>query len=123
LSTYLTGRVDEQLIREVKDLIAREDRQALKTRIDPIFAADLVKDLPAERARQIIDSVPDDVSEDLEKLLSHPEDTAGGIMGLEFVSVWSVSRWWTNATDWWAVSPMTTLSMSWKRRRTKTYRS
>jgi magnesium transporter len=150
LSTYLTGRVDEQLIREAKDLIAREDRQALKTLIDPIFAADLadlveqldpqerpfifqllepegagevlmeveppvqerllheldnqaiseiveeldsddaadlVKDLPAERARQIIDSVPDDVSEDLEKLLSHPEDTAGGIMGLEFVSV------------------------------------
>jgi magnesium transporter len=47
----------------------------------------LVGDLSAERARQIIDSVEDDVSEELEKLLPYPEDTAGGIMALEFVAV------------------------------------
>jgi magnesium transporter len=66
------------------------DNQALSEivqELDSDDAADLVGDLSAERARQIIDSVEDDVSEELEKLLPYPEDTAGGIMALEFVAV------------------------------------
>ena len=55
--------------------------------LDSDDAADLVGDLPAERAKQIIETVEDEVSEDLEKLLPYPEDTAGGIMALEFVAV------------------------------------
>lgn len=50
-------------------------------------AADLVGDLPESRAREVIESVNDEVSEDLETLLPFPEDSAGGIMALEFVSV------------------------------------
>jgi len=55
--------------------------------LDSDDAADLVGDLPAERARQIIQTVEHEVSEDLEKLLPYPDDTAGGIMALEFVAV------------------------------------
>jgi magnesium transporter len=55
--------------------------------LDSDDAADLVGDLPAERAQQIIERLEDDVSEELEKLLPYPEDTAGGIMALEFVAV------------------------------------
>lgn len=55
--------------------------------LDSDDAADLVGDLPDERAREIIESVGDEVSEELEKLLPYPEDTAGGIMALEFVAV------------------------------------
>ncbi|MBW2283376.1 MAG: magnesium transporter, partial [Deltaproteobacteria bacterium] len=55
--------------------------------LDSDDAADLLGDLPDERARQIIEAVPDEVSEELEKLLPYPEDTAGGIMALEFVSI------------------------------------
>ena len=55
--------------------------------LDSDDAADVVGDLPAELAREVIESVDDDVSEELEKLLPFPEDTAGGIMGLEFVAV------------------------------------
>ncbi len=55
--------------------------------MDSDDAADLVGDLPADRAKQIIETVEDDVSEELEKLLPYPEDTAGGIMALEFVAV------------------------------------
>ncbi len=50
-------------------------------------AADLVGDLPAERAKEIIGSLSDDVSLELEKLLPYPDDTAGGIMGLEYVAI------------------------------------
>lgn len=55
--------------------------------LDSDDAADLVGDLPAERAKKIIEAVGDDVSEDLGKLLPYAEDTAGGIMALEFVWV------------------------------------
>jgi len=55
--------------------------------LDSDDAADLVGDLPLERAREIIGSLEDDVSKELEKLLPYPEDTAGGIMALEFVAV------------------------------------
>jgi len=55
--------------------------------MDSDDAADLLGDLPEDRARQIIDSVDDDISRDIEKLLPYREDSAGGIMALEFVAV------------------------------------
>ena len=65
------------------------DNQAISEivqELDSDDAADLVGDLPAERAQQIIETLEDEVSEELEKLLPYPEDTAGGIMALEFVA-------------------------------------
>lgn len=55
--------------------------------LDSDDAADLVGDLPADRAKDIIETLEDDVTEDLEKLLPYEEDSAGGIMALEFISV------------------------------------
>ena len=55
--------------------------------LDSDDAADLVGDLPSERAKEIIETVEDEVSEELEKLLPYQEDTAGGIMALEYVAV------------------------------------
>jgi len=72
--------------RILKDL----DSQAISEivqELDSDDAADVVGDLPAERAKEVIETVGDDVTEELEKLLPYAEDTAGGIMGLEFVSV------------------------------------
>ena len=59
--------------------------------LDSDDAADIVGDLPDERAREVIETVEDQVSEELEKLLTYPEDSAGGIMALEFVSVKAAS--------------------------------
>ena len=55
--------------------------------LDSDDAADVVGDLPADRAKHIIEKLEDDVSGELEKLLPYPEDTAGGIMALEFVAI------------------------------------
>jgi magnesium transporter len=55
--------------------------------LDSDDAADLVGDLPAERARQIIEAVGEEVSRELRELLPYPEDSAGGIMALEYVAV------------------------------------
>ena len=55
--------------------------------LDSDDAADLVGDLPAERAKDIIETLEDDVTEELEKLLPFDEESAGGIMALEYVAV------------------------------------
>jgi len=55
--------------------------------LDSDDAADVVGDLPADRAREVIHAVRDEVTEELQRLLPYPEDTAGGIMALEFVAV------------------------------------
>lgn len=75
--------VQESILDELDNQAISEIVQEL----DSDDAADLVGDLPAERAQRIIESVEDDVSQELEKLLPYPEDTAGGIMALEFVAV------------------------------------
>ncbi|MGM0662558.1 MAG: magnesium transporter [Thermodesulfobacteriota bacterium] len=71
-------------------ILDRLDNQALLEivkELDSDDAADLVGDLPDERAHEIMGGLQDDVSEELEKLLPYEDDTAGGLMALEFVAV------------------------------------
>jgi len=73
-----------------ESIISGLDNEAISEiveELDSDDAADLVGDLPAERAREVIKTVGDDVSEELGKLLPYEEDTAGGIMALEFVTI------------------------------------
>jgi len=50
-------------------------------------AADVVSDLPKEVAQEVLESIDKQDSEEVRELLRHEEDTAGGRMALEFVSV------------------------------------
>jgi len=66
------------------------DNQAISQIVQELHsddAADLLGDLPAERAKEIIQHLGDEVSREMEKLLPYREDTAGGLMGLEYVAV------------------------------------
>ncbi len=85
------GEVLVEIETPVQDRILKDlDNQAISEileGLDSDDAAELVRDLPAERAKEIIEAVRDDVSGELEKLLPYPEDTAGGIMALEYVAV------------------------------------
>lgn len=73
------GRILENLDNEAISEIVQE--------LESDDAADLVGDLPADRARAIMGSLTEDVSQELAKLLPYPEDSAGGIMGLEYVAI------------------------------------
>jgi len=75
--------VQERIISDLDNQVISDIVQEL----DSDDAADLVGDLPAERAKEIIETLEDDVSEELGKLLPYPDDTAGGLMALEFVAV------------------------------------
>jgi magnesium transporter len=50
-------------------------------------AADVLADLPAPLARDLIEALPQEDRREVETLLKYPEDTAGGLMQVELVSV------------------------------------
>jgi len=53
----------------------------------PDEAADLLQDLPEERREELVDLMEKEEAEDVEELLTYPEDSAGGIMNSELVSL------------------------------------
>jgi magnesium transporter len=55
--------------------------------MSPDEAADLLAELPKERSKEIIKLMEPDEARDVQKLLAYPENSAGGIMNTEFVSV------------------------------------
>lgn len=52
----------------------------------PDEAADVLSDLPRDKAKEILESIEKEEAEDIQELLSHEEDTAGGLMTNEFVA-------------------------------------
>ena len=53
----------------------------------PDEAADLLAELPQDRKHELLKLMQDDEAEDVRKLLTYPEDTAGGIMNTEYFIV------------------------------------
>jgi len=85
------GEVLMEIEAPVRERILKDlDSEAISQIVEVLNsddAADVVGNLPADRAREVIEAVGDQVTEELKKLLTYPEDTAGGIMALEFVAV------------------------------------
>jgi magnesium transporter len=52
----------------------------------PDEAADVLSDLPMAKAKEILESIEKEEAEDIQELLSHEEDTAGGLMTNEFIA-------------------------------------
>ncbi len=52
-------------------------------------ATDFVAELPDDVAEKVLESIDEEDSSEVKELLRHEEDTAGGIMAKEFVSVFS----------------------------------
>lgn len=50
-------------------------------------AADLIGDLPRDQAREVLRHLDQEKSEDVQMLLEYPEDSAGGIMQTELISI------------------------------------
>lgn len=55
--------------------------------MSPDEAADLLAELPEDRSEQLLNIMEKDDAEDVRKLLTFPEESAGGIMNTEFVTV------------------------------------
>jgi len=97
--TYIFALLDAEIASEViseMDVVSREDilEELHEDRITEIVnemdsddAADLVSELPDDLAQKVLESIDKEDSEEVKELLSHEEDTAGGIMAKEFVAV------------------------------------
>lgn len=55
-------------------------------RMPPDEAADLLGELPAEKAKELLESIEKGEAQDIQELLSHEEDTAGGLMTNDFIA-------------------------------------
>ncbi|TLN17212.1 magnesium transporter, partial [bacterium] len=55
--------------------------------MSPDEAADLLAELPKERSEILIGMMEDEEAEDVRKLLTYPEESAGGIMTTEYITV------------------------------------
>lgn len=53
----------------------------------PDEAADLLAELPDDRSQELLRLMEDEEAEDILKLLAYPEESAGGIMNTEFISI------------------------------------
>lgn len=62
----------------------------LISRMSPNDAVDLLAELPEEKASAIISQIPDsEAKEDLEELMKFEQDTAGGIMSTDYLSLYA----------------------------------
>lgn len=96
---YVFPLLDSQMASDVlpdlddstrEDLLEDLDEQKLTQIVDemePDEAADVVAELPEEVAERVLESVSEEVSQEVKELLQHEEDTAGGLMTLEVVTV------------------------------------
>ena len=50
-------------------------------------AADIIEDLPDEMAKEVLDSIDEEDAQDIQRLMRYDEESAGGIMQTELVSV------------------------------------
>ncbi len=55
--------------------------------MSPDEAADLLAELPEDRSNELLKLMEKDEAEDVRRLLTYPEDSAGGIMNTEFIAV------------------------------------
>ncbi len=75
IKEYLIAELDNETIAEIIE------------EVDSDEAVDIVQDLPITQQEEILSSVNREVAEEVTGLIHYDEDTAGGIMGLEFLSV------------------------------------
>ena len=97
--TYLFGLIDSKTGADVvveldeysrEELLEEIDEHRLTEIVDEMDsddATDVVSELDAEVAERVLEHIDEQDSREVKELLRHEEDTAGGIMALEFISV------------------------------------
>lgn len=79
--------IDERLRKTLIAAITPDKLIAVVDEMETDDAADVISELPIEDAKQVLDGIGKEDSLAVQKLLVYPEDTAGGKMQAELVSV------------------------------------
>lgn len=87
LASEVLSELDTPVIDHVLEDAGEKRISVLVDQMESDDAADLLADLPDDVAKKVLDEMPEEVSQDVKELLHYKEDTAGGIMALEFLSL------------------------------------
>lgn len=79
--------LDEERQADIVEGMDRERAADILEEMAPDDAADLLADLEEEQARDLLRRMDREDAEDVEELLQYPEDSAGGIMTSDFLSL------------------------------------
>ncbi len=79
--------VEEHLKSDVVEAISEEKLPEIIDEMDSDDATDILEELPEKEAKEILDAMPTEESAPVRQLLSYEEDSAGGLMQTELVSV------------------------------------
>lgn len=71
---------------DIINLMDTEKAAELIEEMPPDDAADILNDLTMERAKEILEHVEKEEAEDIQELLSHEDDTAGGLMTNDYIA-------------------------------------
>jgi magnesium transporter len=91
LDTETAADVIMELDDEARQLILSDIKSKRLTEIvddlESDDAADIIDDLPDEMAQEVLEKIDEEDAEDIQKLMQYDEESAGGIMQTELVSV------------------------------------
>jgi len=87
LASEVILEMDERLRVSLIDAITPGELIGVVDEMETDDAADIISELPPADARQVLDGIAPEGSIEVEKLLVYPEDTAGGKMQAELISV------------------------------------
>lgn len=85
IAAELLAELEDDFRSDLLDSFSPERLTAMIDELDSDDAADVLANLPSEVAEQILPELED--HDDVKELLSYEEDTAGGLMAAEFISV------------------------------------
>ena len=91
LDTETAGEAIHELEPELRSRIISnlnsEQASDILEEMAPDEAADVLGDLPEEKAQELLGLMAEEEAGDIQELMEHEEDTAGGLMNTEFLSV------------------------------------
>jgi magnesium transporter len=87
IASKVIVEVNEHSRGQILEDINKEKLTDIVEELSSDDAADLISDLPKDDAKNVLEKLHWEDSAEVQKLLEYPEDTAGGIMQTEFLSV------------------------------------
>jgi len=79
--------IDEELREKILQNVDTKKLTDIVDELDTDDATDLLSELPDTVAEHVLTNIDKEYSEDVKELLKYPEDSAGGIMNSDFVSI------------------------------------
>ena len=79
------AELDPAIAGEVTESMPSEQISDIVTEMDPADAADVLGELDKALSSQVIEQMDDDEADDVRKLLTYPDDSAGGIMTTDMI--------------------------------------